>query len=353
MKSNVLLFERPSYLQATAPPENRDVNRDGVRLLVTTSTANIHARFTDLHEFLEPGDLLVVNESATVPASLPAERPMGSFILNLSSDYGNGLWVAEPRWSPVEPGPLPFLEEGQHVEIPGLTVRLVSRYPGLERLWFVRINGNVAAALENYGSPIRYGYMDQAFPLDYYQTIFASVPGSAEMPSAARPFTQEVVDRLRIKGVEIAPIVLHTGVSSLEVTSKELEDQVMYPEPFEVPASTAQAVNDAKHEGRNIVAVGTTVVRALESAWDGGQVCPISGFTKLYIHPDRGISVVDGLVTGFHDPMASHLAMLYALADEKIIRSAYTEAVKSRYLWHEFGDSNLILPRASATQVGY
>ena len=314
-----------------------------MRLLVTTRTANIHARFTDLHEFLAPGDLLVVNESATVPASLPAEGSIGSFILNLSTKYGNGLWVAEPRWSPLEPGPLPFLEEGQYVDIPGLTGRMVPRYPGLDRLWFVKINGDVAAALKSFASPIRYGYLDQAFPLDSYQTIFANVPGSAEMPSAARPFTQGVVDKLRVKGVKIAPIVLHTGVSSLEVTSKELEDQVMYPEPFKVSYSTAKAVNDAKKEGRNIIAVGTTVVRALESAWDGEQVRPTSGFTKLYIHPGRGISVVDGLLTGFHDPMASHLAMLYALADEKIIRSAYTEAVKSRYLWHEFGDSNLIL----------
>ena len=139
MKSNVLLFDRPSDLQATAPPEDRAANRDGVRLLVTTPAANIHARFTDLHEFLAPGDLLVVNESATVPASLPAEGSIGSFILNLSSNYGNGLWVAEPRWSALKPGPLP-LEEGQHVGIPGLTARLVSRYPGLDRLWFVQLD---------------------------------------------------------------------------------------------------------------------------------------------------------------------------------------------------------------------
>ena len=351
MNSNVLLFDRPNDLQATAPPEHRALNRDDVRLLVTTPNANIHARFTDLHEFLSPGDLLVVNESATVPASLPADGSIGSFILNLSTDYGNGLWLAEPRWSAFEPGPL-ALEEGQYLEIPGLSARLVSKYPGLDRLWFVQMHGDVAAALENFGSPIRYGYVDQGFPLDAYQTIFARVPGSAEMPSAARPFTQRVVDKLRVKGVEIAPILLHTGVSSLEVTSKELEDQVMYPEPFEVSYSTAKAVNDAKNEGRNIIAVGTTVVRALESAWNGERVRPTSGFTKLYIHPDGGINVVDGLLTGFHDPMASHLAMLYALADEKTVRSAYTEAVESRYLWHEFGDSNLILPNASDLLVG-
>ena len=164
------------------------------------------------------------------------------------------------------------------------------------------------------------------------------------MPSAARPFTQRIVDSLKEDGIEIASILLHTGVSSLEVGSEELEDQVMYPEPFEVSPATAMAVNSAKNDGRRVIAVGTTVVRALETVWDGEQAKPASGFTKLYIHPNRGVNIVDGLVTGFHDPMASHLAMLYALADEEMVRSAYSEAVRSGYLWHEFGDSNLILP---------
>ncbi len=344
MKSDVLLFDRPEHLQATAPPESSGLNRDDVRLLVTTLDGNTHARFNDLPEYLKPGDLVVVNESATIPTSLPAEGSVGRFLLNLSTDYGNGLWLAEPRWSASEPGPLP-LTEGETIRLPGLIGRLVSTYPGLERLWFVRIQGNVEATLAEHGAPVRYGYLDQDYPLEAYQTIFARVPGSAEMPSAARPFSQPVIDKLSVQGVGIAAIVLHTGVSSLEVGSRVLEDQAMYPEPFEVSPETAKAVNDAKSEGRRVIAVGTTVVRALESAWNGAQVQPVSGFTRLYIHPGRGVNVVDGLLTGFHDPMASHLAMLYALAGEEMVRSAYTEAVEHRYLWHEFGDSNLILPR--------
>ena len=344
MKSDVLLFDRPEHLQATAPPESSGLNRDDVRLLVTTPDGNTHARFNDLPEFLKPGDLVVVNESATIPTSLPAEGSVGRFLLNLSTDYGNGLWLAEPRWSASEPGPLP-LTEGETIRLPGLIGRLVSTYPGLERLWFVRIQGNVEATLAEHGAPVRYGYLDQDYPLEAYQTIFARVPGSAEMPSAARPFSQPVIDKLSARGVEIAAIVLHTGVSSLEVDSRVLEDQAMYPEPFEVSPETAKAVDDAKSEGRRVVAVGTTVVRALESAWDGEQVQPVSGFTRLYIHPGRGVHVVDGLLTGFHDPMASHLAMLYALAGEEMVRSAYAEAVEHGYFWHEFGDSNLILPR--------
>ena len=343
MKSSTLQFERPEPLQATAPPEDRALERDGVRLLVTTPDGSRHARFRDVHEFLDPGDLLVVNESATLPASLPAEASLGSFTLNFSTDYGNGLWLAEPRWSVSEPVPLP-LTEGEEVRLPELTGRLISRYPGLERLWFLQIEGDVQAAFARHGSPIRYGYVDQDYPLEAYQTVFARVPGSAEMPSAGRPFTTQVVDRLTDRGVELAPIVLHTGVSSLEVQSEELEEHPMYPEPVIVPSTTADAVNDAKDQGRRVIAVGTTAVRAIESAWDGARVRPVSGFTRLYVHPDRGMQVVDGLLTGFHDPMASHLAMLYALAGEEMVRSAYREAVRSGYLWHEFGDSNLILP---------
>lgn len=348
MKSEILLFDRPEHLQATAPVETRaterDKERDGVRLLVTTPDGNIHVRFSDLPDYLNRGDVLVVNESATMPASLPAEGNVGEFILNLSTDYGDGLWLAEPRWNSSTPGPLP-LSEGEQIRLPGVVGTLLSKYPGLERLWFINLDGDIERAIVEHGTPIRYGYVDQDYPIEAYQTVFARVPGSAEMPSAARPFTERVVQALRDKGVEIVPIVLHTGVSSLEVDSEELEAQTMYSEPFEVSAATAKAVNDAKAEGRRVIAVGTTVVRALESAWDGEQVRPISGFTRLYIHPGKGVHVVDGLLTGFHDPMASHLAMLYAIAGEGMVRSAYTEAVKAGYLWHEFGDTNLILPR--------
>ena len=318
MKSDVLLFDRPEHLQATVPPETRATPRDGVRLLVTTPDGNVHARFDDLHEFLHAGDLLVVNESATIPASLPAEGTVGMFVLNLSTNYGDGLWLTEPRWSPIKPGPLP-LKDGELVWMPGLIGRLVSTYPGLDRLWFVQIEGDVEAALAENGSPIRYGYVDQEYPLEAYQTVFARVPGSAEMPSAARPFSQDAVNALTDKGVRMASIVLHAGVSSLEVDSAELEEQVMYPEPYTIPPSTSDTVNNTRREGHRVLAVGTTVVRALESAWDGLQVRPGSGFTRLYIHPGRGVHSVDGLLTGFHDPMASHLAMLYALASEAMV----------------------------------
>ncbi len=204
-----------------------------------------------------------------------------------------------------------------------------------------------------FGTPIHYGYVEKSYPLDAYQTVFSTVPGSAEMPSAAQPFTPRVVAALRARGIAIAGLVLHTGVSSLEVDEEIVEDHPLYAEPFEVPLATARAVNEARRAGRRVIAVGTTVVRALESAWDGAQVRPMTGFTRLYVHPGRGVHVIDGLITGLHDPVTSHLAMLYALADQETIRSAYAEAVAEGYLWHEFGDSHLILvnDRAARSQA--
>lgn len=342
-----LNFARPPDRQATAPPESRGLARDEVRLLVSTPDGHEHARFRDLPRFLAPGAVLVVNRSATLPASLPAHGSPGSFLLNLSTSYGDGVWLAEPRWSAARPGPLP-LQAGETLQVAGLPARLVAPYPGLPRLWFVRIEGDLDDAMARSGEPIRYGYLQPPFPpLAAYQTLFSDLPGSAEMPSAAWPFTARLIGELRAKGIHLLPIVLHTGVSSLEVEAEEVEDHPLYPEPFLVPPETAEAVNAARAEGRPVIAVGTTVVRALESAWNGERLRPVAGFTRRFVHPGHPVRTVDGLITGLHDPLASHLAMLFALADPEMIRGAYAEAAREGYLWHEFGDSHLILPRAA------
>jgi S-adenosylmethionine:tRNA ribosyltransferase-isomerase len=342
MKRLELLFDRPAGLEARSPAEYRGMDRDSVRLMVSDRSGHVHARFSELPQFLEPGDLVVVNRSATLPASLPASGKVGPFLLNLSNRYGERLWLAEPRWSAKEPGPLPFAS-GETARAAGLDFRFLSPYPALPRLWFVHFEGDVPAAMARHGQPIRYGYADEGYPLSAYQTIFSSVPGSAEMPSAGRPFTPRLLQEMQGKGVETADIVLHTGVSSLEVETDEVEAHPLTPEAFRVPEETALAVNRAKREGRRVIAVGTTVARALESAWDGRETRPMSGFTRLYIHPGRGVFVIDGLISGLHDPVTSHLAMLYAIAGQDRIRSAYREAVREEYLWHEFGDSHLIL----------
>jgi S-adenosylmethionine:tRNA ribosyltransferase-isomerase len=181
--------------------------------------------------------------------------------------------------------------------------------------------------------------------MDVYQTLFSRVPGSAEMPSAARPITPRIREALDRAGVRIAPILLHTGVSSLEIESETVEAQAMYPEPFVVSQATAEAVNRTHAAGGRVVAVGTTVVRALESAWTPEGIRPTAGFTRLFVNPDRGVHAVDGILTGFHDPITSHLALLSTFLGMDGVRDAYAEAIRAGYLWHEFGDSHLVLPK--------
>jgi len=348
MKRAELDFARPRALQAAGPPERRGLERDEVRLLVSTGSTgrgHEHARFRDLPRFLAPGTLLVVNDSATLPASLPARHPsLGPLVANVSTRYGDGLYLVELRRSAAEPGPLP-VEIGDGLDIAGLPARLIAPHPGLPRLWFVRVESDLRRAMERTGAPIRYGYLETPYPpIEAYQTLFARTPGSAEMPSAGRPFTPRVVDALRAGGIGIAGLTLHAGVSSHELEADDVEDQILYAEPFAVPERTAEAVTAARREGRPVIAAGTTVVRALESAWDGERVRAAAGFTRLLVHPGRPVRSVDGLLTGLHDPLASHLAMLYAIAPRELVREGYAEAVREKYLWHEFGDSHLLLP---------
>lgn len=351
MKRTELFFERPDALQATQPPEARGSSRDDVRLLVSTASGHAHSTFERLADFLAPGDLLVVNDSATLAASLPvhSERT-GAVRLNAATHYGDNIWLAEPRWSSGRPGPLP-LSTGDKLSIDGAQVRLLAPFPGLPRLWYVQASTSLRPLMARVGEPIRYGYLAESQPLDAYQTIFARVPGSAEMPSAARPFTPRVVASLAERGVRVAAITLHAGVSSQEVEADEMAEHPIPAEPFSVSAEVAEAVQGARLSGGRVIAVGTTVVRALETAWNGeqqrrGSVRAVRGFTRLAIHPERGVRVVDGLLTGLHDPFASHLAMLHAIGGAERVRAAYTEAVRAGYLWHEFGDSHLILPNA-------
>jgi S-adenosylmethionine:tRNA ribosyltransferase-isomerase len=334
-------FERPPGLEANAPPEVSGRPRDSVRLLSTGATGSTHHHFRDLAERLEPGDLVVVNESATLPASLPVRSADRDLLLNLCTRYGPNLWLAEPRWGPAAPGPVP-LSAGSVLDARDARFVAVAPYPGIERLWFFRTVGDVREAMRTAGHPIRYGYVRESFPLESYQTIFARVPGSAEMPSAGRPFSRRVVEQLRARGVGLATIVLHTGVSSLESEADGRAIPPVYPEPFEVPIETAGRIRATRCAGGRVVAVGTTVLRALETAWRADGVVPLRGFTTLKIGPGRPIRSVDGMITGFHDPRTSHLALLFGFAGEERVRAAYAEAVRSRYLWHEFGDSHLI-----------
>jgi S-adenosylmethionine:tRNA ribosyltransferase-isomerase len=386
---SALAFELPAALEAREPPEARGLSRDEVKLMVSTRSDGsvVHARFRDLPRFMDPGDLLVVNISATLPAAIAARRCDGTPVRVHFATAAPHL--REERWWVVElrsaDGARPLTDEsltdrsltdrplteesltdrslteesltdrsltdrpltdrpcaGERLTLAGgAELEIVAPYASGARLLLARVNGDVPVTtyLARHGDPIRYEYVDAAWPLEAYQTAYATVPGSAEMPSAGRPFTPELITALGAAGVLLAPVTLHTGVSSPE------RYESPYPEPYEVPVATARIVNAVRDWGGRVIAVGTTVVRALETvAGPDGRVRPGSGWTGLVVTPARGVWAVDGLLTGWHEPEASHFQMLEAVAGSELLGHSYRAALEHGYLWHEFGDSQIILP---------
>jgi S-adenosylmethionine:tRNA ribosyltransferase-isomerase len=263
--------------------------------------------------------------------------------VHFATELDDGAWVVEVRPRSAATGPVSDARPGDEIHLAdGVRLRLDAPQPaGQQRLWraSVPVDGGLLAYLARHGRPIRYAYVPTAVPLAEYQTVFAREPGSAEMPSAGRPFTTDLVVELVVRGIGVAPITLHTGVSS------QGPGEPPQPERYTVPESTARAVNLTRAWGGRVVAVGTTVTRAIESAADAdGIVRAAHGWTDLVLGPARPAQVVNGLLTGWHAPGASHLELLEAVAGADLVERAYREAVRARYLWHEFGDSCLLLP---------
>jgi S-adenosylmethionine:tRNA ribosyltransferase-isomerase len=338
-------FELPPELEAHEPPEARGERRDAVRLLVSEGCADpVHARFADLPRFLRPGDLVVLNTSGTRPAAVDALTAAGDrVVVHVSTELPAGLWLVEVRQPAPNGSSTPFsVDVASPLTLPGGgALRLLERFDNSRRLWIasLALAPDVDGYLARHGRPIRYGYVGRDWPVSAYQTVYATEPGSAEMPSAGRPITPEVITALVARGVGVTPLLLHTGVSSLE------GHEAPYPERYRVPAETAERVNATHAGGHRVIAVGTTVVRALESATDEhGIVHPAEGWTELVVTPERGVRAVDGLVTGWHEPLASHLLMLEAVAGLCPLERAYAAALSAGYRWHEFGDSHLLLP---------
>ncbi len=342
------VFTAPSEAVAPAPAEARGVARDDTRLLVARPDGVDHARFRDLADHLCAGDLVVVNDSATVPGQLDGVSDRrGPVVVHLATPLDDGTWVVEVRSAPDAARAVLDAAPGERIALDRLTLDLLAPYPrphssptgGGDRLWRARATGDADRAMHRSGRPIAYGYLEARYPLAAYQTIFATRPGSAEMPSAARPFTPDLVTRLVTRGVGVVPITLHTGVSSQEA------GEAPQPERFAVPASTARLVNAVRAGGGRVVAVGTTVTRALESAAaDDGRVVARTGWTERVVTPADPPRVVTGLVSGWHDPAASHLLLVEAVAGPELTQRAYDAASLGGYLWHEFGDAGLFLP---------
>jgi len=349
-------FTLPAELEASQPPEARGLGRDQVKLMVSKVSDDqvLHTHFRLISEYLNAGDVLVINTSGTLNAALNVNRFDGMPVeLHLSTHLPGDKWVVELRL-PGETGSSPFYEAvaGETLELPGgASARLLTPYrparleqegaPARRRLWIARLDipQPFQHYLSKYGFPIRYKYVRQGWPISYYQTAYATEMGSAEMPSAGRAFTPELITRLVAQGVLFSPLILHTGVASLE------EHEPPYEEYYRVPAASARLVNHAREAGGRVIAVGTTSVRALETVTSpDGCVHADEGWTDLVITPERGLYAVDGLLTGLHEPRSSHLSMLASLAGFDHLRKAYNEALSQGYLWHEFGDLHLILP---------
>ncbi len=338
-------FAVPEGCDATLPPERRGIARDGVRLLVATPAGVSHRRFRELAEVLDPGDLLVINTSATVPAALTAQREVGGLALvHVSGWLETSRWIVEVRCHGNR-GPDLSAAAGDVFQLPGgVTFTLERPYPDAtarpSRLWSASLSPATEplAYLGTHGRPIAYGHLADGLSLSDHQTVYADEPGSAEMPSAGRPFTAELLVRLMTAGITLAPLTLHAGVSSPEFQEPPA------PERYSVPETTARLVADTRRAGKRVVAVGTTVVRALETMAAAGEARGGGGWTDLVLGPDRPVRVVSGLITGLHTPDSSHVLLLEAVAGAQLVTAAYNAAVDLGYLWHEFGDSMLFLP---------
>jgi S-adenosylmethionine:tRNA ribosyltransferase-isomerase len=361
-------FELPPELEASVPPEARGITRDAVRMLVASrsSCGLVHSHFSEIPRFFDDGDLIIVNTSGTLAAAVAGTLRPGSgsapgcdVEVHLSTRLPAGLWTIELRHSEsgdrrgrvkdrAGTGPVLDACAGDVVELPGgAHVSLLTPYSQSDdgvRLWVATFttaepDDHLESYLAIYGKPIKYGYVAGSWPITMYQNVYATEPGSAEMPSAGRPFTPEVITRLVARGVGVAPILLHTGVASLEA------NEPPYPEQYRVSRTTAHRVNDTRRNGGKVIAIGTTVVRALETVVDDrGLVHAGSGWTDTVITPEKPVLSVDGLLTGWHEPEASHLAMLLAISGSEVVERSYAAALEYGYLWHEFGDVHLLLP---------
>ena len=345
-------FTLPPELSAKEPPERRGISRDQVRLLVIDRASGKiqHSRFDKIDTYLRANDLLVFNSSRTLPASLrgcdcsAAHGPCMEVRLaeRLPDDSWLALLLCE-QGDPFGCG----LREGMQIDFAeGLNARVMARDENISRLWKLRfsISGSqLVDLIYRLGKPIRYEYVSAPWDLDYYQTIYATEPGSAEMPSAGRAFTWKLLLDLKRCGVDAAYVVLHTGLSSYMDDELDRAHPASEEEYF-VSRTTAAKINRAREIGGRVIAVGTTVVRALESVVDEtGRVKEKQGYTRLKIDNQHRLKAVDALLTGLHEPEASHLDLLSAFLPAEKIRVAYEEAIRRKYLWHEFGDLNLIL----------
>ncbi|MFS1514501.1 S-adenosylmethionine:tRNA ribosyltransferase-isomerase [Chengkuizengella sp. SCS-71B] len=346
MNAVAMKFEIPEQLNAAKPPERRGIRRDFVRMMVLNRDNGEveHSTFYNLDRYLKKGDVLVLNNSRTVPAILHAEHLRNNKMINPKVEIRLAHRKTEKSWEALVVSK--NVKDGDQLRLSTKLIATIGVNVKREPFYLLEFSLSGAQLYDevySLGEPVRYEYIQGEWDLNYYQTVYASVPGSVEMPSAGRAFSWELLLKLQRKGVHVAFLQLHTGLSYL-LDDKYHQDPSENTESYQIPQETVELIQKAKENGGRVIAVGTTVVRALESAVnEEGKLINESGWTNLYITKNYPLKVADGLITGLHEPEASHLQLLSAFIDEEDLMEAYHQAINESYLWHEFGDMNLIL----------
>ena len=357
MKLQDLHFELPDEKAAHMPAEALSGDRSDVKLMVIHRDSGLieHRRFVDLPEYVQPRDVVVLNASATLPSQFMARDAQEREIkVRLSSrdPASNGKadkWYAvfDPD-AGIAPGTRLNFADGADGADESLSATVDARHPNVPKLWRLafELNGtSIDQWRKRLAQPVRYHYVPDAWGLEYYQNVYAQFPGSSEMPSAGRAFTPEMLDALHARGIGVVRIVLHTGVSNIDIEEERIDQHRMYEEEYQLSEEAAQIINHARSRGGRVFAVGTTVVRTLETVANAsGFLEEQSGWTSLYIQPGDRFKAVDALLTGFHEAKSTRLVLAVAFTGDKdLVLRAYHEALERDYRWHEFGDLTLIV----------
>jgi S-adenosylmethionine:tRNA ribosyltransferase-isomerase len=328
-------FALPEELIAQTPAERRDASR-----LLVVGDGLEHRQFRELPSVLPPGALLVVNDTRVLAARLWTRRETGGRVevVLLQPEAEGNVWRALVRGK---------LALGTPLLVGDARLRFLGRLDdGTAR---VEIPGDAVALCEAHGEMPLPPYISRPAPVaadrERYQTVFARAVGAVAAPTAGLHFTDEVLAALAARGIERVPLTLHVGLGTFApVREERLDDHAMHEERYDLPAATAEAIGRARAEGRPVVAVGTTVVRALESAWQGEGVRPGPGATRIFLRPGHRFRAFDRLLTNFHMPRSTLLVLVSAFAGRERVLDAYRAAVAARYRFFSYGDAMLLSP---------